>query len=554
MRLDFSTIAAISTPPGTGGIGVIRISGPEAPDIAAAVFRRARTDDPIDLRAQESHRVFFGRIRDSETGETIDEVLLTWMAAPHTFTTEDTVEISCHGGPVPLRETLRVVLGAGARHAEPGEFTLRAFLHGRLDLAQAEAVVNVVGARTAEGLRLAVDDLRGDLTRRIAPARDAVVRLLAYLDAAADFPEDEIPADDVDADLALALEAIEQVVAGARSGMLYRDGAQVALVGRPNVGKSSLMNALLRSDRAIVTPIAGTTRDVIAETSTIRGIPVTLLDTAGIAETVDVVERLGIERSQRALSAAAAAILVLDGSDEPSPDDFAVVRMLATRLAFDPSSVFPGTPPVIPSEAEESLVSSPVPSSEEVVSARDCLPDTARDSSTPLRSGRNDNKALLSEGNDTEDFGDGRGDRSPGPERIEPYAPIPVLIAINKRDLPVRASQEAVIGLLPGATVIEISSRTGEGLDALERALANLLEGSGSGDIRPALITTRQRAALDRARMHLREAKTTRAGDYPLDLMATDVRAALHAIGEVTGENVDEAVLDEIFSRFCIGK
>jgi tRNA modification GTPase len=468
--VDDATIAAIATPPGEGGIGMVRLSGTEAPEIAARVFRRGSHRQPPDLRKISSHRLLYGRIVDPATEQTIDEALLAWMAAPHTYTREDTVELTCHGGPVPLRETLRVVLAAGARHAEPGEFTLRAFLNGRLDLAQAEAVLNVVSARTSEGLRLAIDDLAGDLSRRIRPARDAVVALLAYLDAAADFPEDEIPPTDVDADLATAEGALAAVVAGSRAGILYREGAQIALVGRPNVGKSSLLNALLRTERAIVTPIAGTTRDVIAEAIDLRGIPATLLDTAGIAETADLVERLGIERSRRALAAAAAAVLVLDGTVAPSPADLAVARLLADRLG-----------------------------------------------------------------------GGGLG------------AP-PVVIAVNKRDLPERAPQDAALAELPDCPAVEVSSLTGAGIDNLEDALASLLRGEAIGQARPALITTRQRAALDRALAHVREATTARRAGYPLDLLATDVRAALRALGELTGEAVDEAVLTEIFGRFCIGK
>lgn len=449
---------------------MVRISGPDAAEIAARVFRRGKRGTSPDLRKTASHRLLYGRIIDPATNETIDEVLLGWMAGPHTYTREDTVELTCHGGPVPLQETLRVVLASGARHAEPGEFTLRAFLNGRLDLAQAEAVLNVVSARTGEGLRLAIDDLAGDLSRRIKPARDAVVSLLAYLDAAADFPEDEIPPSDVDADLATAESALAEVVAGSRAGILYRDGVQIALVGRPNVGKSSLLNALLRSERAIVTPIAGTTRDVIAESIDLRGIPATLLDTAGIADTADLVEQLGIERSRRALTAAAAAILVLDGTAAPTADDLAVARLLSDRLP-----------------------------------------------------------------------GGGIGST-------------PVLIAINKRDLAERASQDAVLAILPDSPAVEISSLTGIGIDALEDALAALLRGEAIGQARPAVITARQRAALDRALEHVRIAGTARREGFPLDLLATDVRAALRALGQVTGEAVDEAVLTEIFSRFCIGK
>ncbi|HEY8446015.1 MAG TPA: tRNA uridine-5-carboxymethylaminomethyl(34) synthesis GTPase MnmE [Thermomicrobiales bacterium] len=467
--MDGSTIAAIATPPGEGGIGVVRISGPEAPEIAERVFRHGKANRPPRLRRLRSHRLLYGRVVDPVTEEPIDEALLAWMAAPHTYTREDTVELSCHGGPVPVRETLRAVLAAGARHAEPGEFTLRAFLNGRLDLTQAEAVLSIVSARTVEGLRLAVADLGGELSRRIRPARDAVLSLLAFLDAAADFPEDEIPPVDIDVELAAAEATLRDVIAGARAGLLFREGAQVAIVGRPNVGKSSLLNALLRADRAIVTPIAGTTRDVISETITLRGIPVTLLDTAGIAETTDIVEQIGIERSQRALAAAAAAILVLDGTVSPSSDDLKVARLLADRL--------PG------------------------------------------------------------------GEDAP-----------PVVIAINKRDLPDRAAQEPVLALLPGCPVVEISSLTGKGIADLEAALLRVLWGEAAAQTRPALITARQHAALDRALNHLRDAIAARAAGYPLDLLATDVRAAFRALGEVTGETVDEAVLTEIFSRFCIGK
>jgi tRNA modification GTPase len=331
-------------------------------------------------------------------------------------------------------------------------------------------VLDVISARTAEGLQLALADLRGDLTRRLQPARDAVVSLLAYLDAAADFPDDEIPTTDIDADLAVATEALLSVIAGSKAGQLIRDGAQIALVGRPNVGKSSLLNALLRSERAIVTPIAGTTRDVVTETASIDGLPVTLLDTAGIAESEDLVEQLGVERSRRALASSAAALLVLDGSTLPTEDDLEVARAIATRL-----------------------------------------PDT-------------------------------------------PTGGAGVAIVVNKSDLPEQADQLPVVALLPDAPLVRISCRTGEGISALESTIGRLLRSDIAAHAQPALLNARQQWAVERAASHLELAAGTRAADLPIDLMATDVRAALHALGEVTGEAVDEAVLTEIFSRFCIGK
>ena len=326
MTIDFGTIAAVATAPGEAGIAVIRISGPEVREIVARVVRLGRSGPPLMLDPGNSHQLFYGRVIDPTTEHVVDEVMVAWMAAPRSFTTEDTVEISCHGGVVASQQVLRAVLAAGARPANPGEFTMRAFLNGRIALTEAEAVLNVVSAQTSEGLGRALDDLRGDLTRRLEPARAAVLAALAYLDASADFPDDEIPVSDVHADLSHAVDALEGVLAGAKSGRLLSEGATVALVGRPNVGKSSLLNALLRSDRAIVTPIAGTTRDVVSERAVIEGIPVTLLDTAGIAESADVIELAGIERSRQAIARSATIVLVVDGSVAPTirgPGDFA---------------------------------------------------------------------------------------------------------------------------------------------------------------------------------------------------------------------------------------
>ena len=278
--IDTGTIAAIATPVGEGGIGVIRVSGDEAVDIAKRIFRKPNGSS-LDLRSIDSHTLHYGNIVDGD--RVVDDVLLGWMKGPHTYTREDTVEISCHGGPLPMREVLRVALAAGARPAERGEFTLRAFLNGRLDLTQAEAVLNVIGAQTSESLRLAVDDLAGDLSSRLAPASTALVRLLAYLDASADFPDDEIETSDIEEGLTTAEAALADVIAGANAGMLYRDGATIALVGRPNVGKSTLFNRLTRSRDALVADYAGLTRDRKYGEGEVEGRRFIAIDTGGIS-------------------------------------------------------------------------------------------------------------------------------------------------------------------------------------------------------------------------------------------------------------------------------
>lgn len=464
MLLTTDTIAAIATPPGEGAIGVVRLSGRDAAAVADRIFRRVGSRCAVPLAEQPSHRLFYGTIVDPATGAIVDEVLLAWMRGPHTYTRDDTVEISCHGGPIPLQETLRLVLAHGARPAERGEFTLRAFLNGRLDLTQAEAVLNVIGARTAESLRRAVEDLGGSLAARLAPASSALVRLLAYLDASADFPDDEIETSDVPDGLRAAIDALEDVLAGTRAGQLYRNGARLALIGRPNVGKSSLMNAILRTDRSIVTPIAGTTRDIITEPVSIDGIPVTLMDTAGIVTTDDPVERIGVERSRTALATADLIVWVIDGAATPQPADLAIAAELSQR---------------------------------------------------------------------------------------RPDEQTPVVLAINKADLPT-LDQSRLTSALPGAPVVHLSAQTAAGLPELETAVTTAL--TGTRLVEPALVTVRQRAALQRAMDHLHDAQAAQEQDLPQDLLATSVRAALHAVGEVTGERVDDAVLTEIFSSFCIGK
>ncbi len=320
------TIAAISTPIGEGGIGIVRLSGPEALPILHRLF--APASGPLPARPEARH-LYYGHIRDPEGGEVVDEVLAVYMPAPRTFTRQDVVEINGHGGIVALRRILELCLRQGARLAEPGEFTARAFLHGRLDLAQAEAVLDVVRARTETALRAAVGQLAGRLSDRVRAVRAPLVDALAYLEASIDFAEDEIPEQDIGPALDRAAEGLAHLLAEAERGIVYRQGVRVAIVGRPNVGKSSLLNRLLRTNRAIVTEIPGTTRDTLEETLNLQGIPIVLVDTAGIAaHTHDPVERLGIERSREALARADLALLVLDLSRPLQEADRAIAALL----------------------------------------------------------------------------------------------------------------------------------------------------------------------------------------------------------------------------------
>ncbi|MBV9616753.1 MAG: tRNA uridine-5-carboxymethylaminomethyl(34) synthesis GTPase MnmE, partial [Ktedonobacteraceae bacterium] len=314
------TIAAIATPPGAGGIGVIRVSGTNAFNLVLPLLRRpgGRTDLP------PSHTLTYGHLVDPQDGEILDEVLVAFMRTPHTYTREDVVEIQGHGGPLILRRILRVVLAQGARMANPGEFTLRAFLNGRLDLAQAEAVMDLIGAETEAGQRLAMQQLRGRLSAQVQEARNSVLGVIARIEASIDFPEEDVPTpqpEELQPLIVIAQRQIDALLAGAEQGKLYRQGVRVAIIGRPNVGKSSLLNALLRTERAIVTPIAGTTRDTVEEVANLHGIPLHLIDTAGITPTDDPVEQIGVQRSRTAAESADMVLVVFDGSEPLTEQD-----------------------------------------------------------------------------------------------------------------------------------------------------------------------------------------------------------------------------------------
>ncbi|SCM82258.1 tRNA modification GTPase MnmE [uncultured Sporomusa sp.] len=328
------TISAIATAIGEGGIGIIRISGSKAMAIAGKLFisKSGKTVDSL-----LSHQVMYGHIIDPASGETVDEAILLSMRAPRSYTCEDVVEIHCHGGPVPLKRILDLTLVQGARLAEPGEFTKRAFLNGRLDLAQAEAVIDIIRSKTDASLKVAVGNLSGQLSEQVRALRHAVLRMIAQLEAAIDFPEEDIEeaaAADVAQLIAEAKSRLTTLLATAQTGRILREGLATVIIGKPNVGKSSLLNALLREKRAIVTDIPGTTRDIIEEYVNIGGIPLKIIDTAGIRDTADVVEKIGVERAKALVEQADLILLLLDSSAPLSPEDRAVLELLSGKQAI----------------------------------------------------------------------------------------------------------------------------------------------------------------------------------------------------------------------------
>lgn len=328
------TIAAIATPVGEGGIGIIRLSGKDAIVMADTIFTshvsKKLTDRP-------SHTLTYGFIVDPVRGGKVDEVLVTVMRAPRTYTREDVVEINCHGGILPLRKVLGLVLACGARMAEPGEFTKRAFLNGRIDLSQAEAVIDVIKARSDRAEQLALAQLEGKLSKRITALQDRITTLCANVEAQIDFPDEELETfnkGEVLDTMRGIISELAQLSAGYEAGRFFRDGAATAIVGKPNVGKSSLLNALLEKDRAIVTEMPGTTRDVVEDILNISGLPLRVMDTAGIRETHDLAESEGIKRSLRALEGADIVIAVLDSSKPFDKADEDLLQAIAHKKAI----------------------------------------------------------------------------------------------------------------------------------------------------------------------------------------------------------------------------
>ncbi|GLI68378.1 hypothetical protein VaNZ11_012702 [Volvox africanus] len=510
---DEDTIASIVTGVSHGSVAIIRVSGTEAVSIASRVFRpggRFRFG-----WQPKSHRVYYGTAVDGDE-HLLDEVLLIVMLSPRSYTAEDVVEFHCHGGGVCASRVLRSLIEAGARPAKPGEFTLRAFLNGRLDLAQAEAISELIGARTAAAADSALAGLRGGVGTAVTDLRSRCLDVLAELEARLDFDED-LPSIDVP-ELKRRIEGIqagiEKALRTARAGNLLRTGLQVAIVGRPNVGKSSLLNAWTNSDRAIVTEIAGTTRDVLEATLSVGGVPVTLLDTAGIRQSSDVVERIGVERSQAAAVAADIVIMVVDGATGWTDTDNDIFRALWGDGPGSSTCKVKGLALLVANKDD-------------------------------LRAPRPDNGA----GSTTVDFGSNSAAISVGASTAhihgagsgafakEPPLPLPLL------------ARETF------AAVVRTSASERRGLEALDAALLKLVGAPqlASGGMSWS-VNERQAEALVRSHEALMRLAESIAADMPLDFWTIDLRAALLALAEVSGDEVAEEVLDIVFSRFCIGK
>jgi tRNA modification GTPase len=320
------TIAAIATALGESSVGIVRVSGPDAKRVAEQTFRSVSGKT---IQFGPTRTLMYGTVVHPKTGEAIDESILLWMPGPKSYTAEDVVELQVHGGIRPVQATLEAVLSAGARLAEPGEFTKRAFLNGRIDLSQAEAVIDLIRAKTDLASKSALNQVKGRFSDTIRSLRKRLIQLQAHVEVTIDYPEHDVESVACQEVVRVGSELIEQLQALARSakfGQILREGVMTVIVGRPNVGKSSLMNALLRRERAIVTDIPGTTRDVLEEYVNVRGIPFRIVDTAGIRETSDVVEKIGVERSKEMVMEAEIALVVLDASRELSDEDIEILR------------------------------------------------------------------------------------------------------------------------------------------------------------------------------------------------------------------------------------
>lgn len=456
------TIAAITTVLGPSSVGIIRISGDDALAIADKVFQGKRG---ILLKNRPTYSITYGKVID-ESGKMIDEVLALKMSAPNSFTGEDVVELQCHGGVVVLRNVLELVMSAGARMAEPGEFSKRAFLNGRIDLSQAEAIMDIINAKTEKAVITAANNIEGSLKKETSAIRENIIELMAYLEADIDFPEEDIDRlsdKEVNAKLQHIVDRIEELLKTFRSGKIMREGLKTILIGKPNVGKSSLLNAMLKERRAIVTDVPGTTRDIIEEYYSLGGIPLILVDTAGLRETQDIVEKIGVEKTIEELQKADLILYVLDITEEITHDDIEYIRTL-------------------PKEK--------------------------------------------------------------------------VIILINKHDLiKGKEYEQADKNILSDYKVIFVSAKEGSGLQELEDWILELYFGKGIELSGKAILTNvRQKDSLSIALQAIISAQKSLKNKMPSDFISIDIKQAWLSLGEISGETLEENIIDQIFSRFCLGK
>ena len=457
-------IAAIATGGAATAIGIVRVSGDGCFSLCDRVFRAA---NGRPFLGQPPRTLVLGQVLDAR-GDVIDQGLAVRFPGPGSYTGEDCAEFHCHGSPVVLRELLSALFAAGARQARAGEFTKRAFLNGRMDLTEAEAVIDLIDAETAAAARNAAAQLEGGLRRRLAPIQDALLEITSRFYAVVDYPDEDIPdvhPKEISAALASAQEALEYLLAGCRRGRVLKSGVRTAIVGRPNAGKSSLLNALAGYERAIVTDIPGTTRDTVEENVELGGVPLRLIDTAGLRDSADPIEQLGVERSRAAMEEAELILLVVDAAAEVTAEDAELARAVA-------------------------------------------------------ESGK------------------------------------PWIFVAAKQDLVEQSPGVGLIGaeVRAAARTVELSSKTGEGLDNLAQAVAELFPkdaGSGYGEL---LTNARQAQAAQRALEGVRRAREALELGVTPDALLTDVEEALSALGELTGQSVREDVTARIFQRFCVGK
>lgn len=462
ITLEFDTIAAISTPPGEGAISIVRLSGDQALTIANKVYQSGNKQ----LLDVSSHTIHYGHIVDPKSEQLVDEVMVSVMRAPRTFTREDVVEINCHGGIVVVNQILQLLLREGARLAEPGEFTKRAFLNGRVDLSQAEAVMDLIRAKTDKAMGVALNQLDGNLSALIRSLRQEILETLAQVEVNIDYPEyddvEELTTKLLLEKAQMIQQRIEVLLATSQQGKVLREGLSTAIIGRPNVGKSSLLNHLLREEKAIVTDIAGTTRDVIEEYVNVRGVPLKLIDTAGIRETEDIVEQIGVARSRKALAESELILLVLNQSEPLTIEDEQLLE--ATK----------------------------------------------------------------------------------GLKRI---------ILLNKTDLPKQLEEDKLLSLIEDEPVFAVSVANNEGLDRLETAISELFFGGQTGERDATYVSnTRHIALLEKAAISLQEVIAGIDAGMPVDLVQMDMIRCWDYLGEVVGDSVQDELITQLFSQFCLGK